>query len=166
MRWARYCVYVRNYVQLPRLTPPTERFNGSTRLQRLDQWFPMQKCRFSTPLTRVTRLVWPYRNPQPPPNQNPNPDPHPKPPYLSTHGKRTLVFFLICYSICLVIFILWFTTPLCILFSPIPTLLILVYSLLQFIIFIIWCPMAMFNLTKLYFVLHCISPLFSSFFTS
>ena len=59
-RWARYCVYVRNYVQLPRLTPPTQRFNASTRVPRLDQWFPMQKCRFSTPLTRATRLVWPY----------------------------------------------------------------------------------------------------------
>ena len=60
VRWARYCVYVRNYVQLPRLTPPTQRFNASTRVTRLDQWFPIQKCRFSTPLTRATRLVWPY----------------------------------------------------------------------------------------------------------
>ena len=60
VRWARYCVYVRNYVQLPRLTPPTQRFNASTRVPRLNQWFPMQKCRFSTPLTRATRLVWPY----------------------------------------------------------------------------------------------------------
>ena len=61
-RWARYCVYVRNYVRLPRLTPLTRRFNACNASTRLYQWFPIQKCQVWTPLTRVTRLVWPYHN--------------------------------------------------------------------------------------------------------
>ena len=43
------------------LTPLTRRFNACNASTRLYQWFPMQKCRVWTPLTRVTRLVWPYR---------------------------------------------------------------------------------------------------------
>ena len=61
VRYARYCVYVRNYVRLTRLTALTRRFNACNVSTRLYQWFPMQKCQVWTPLTRVTRLVWPYR---------------------------------------------------------------------------------------------------------
>ena len=39
----------------------TRRFNACNASARLYQWFPMQKCRVWTPLTRLTRLVWPYR---------------------------------------------------------------------------------------------------------
>ena len=35
-------------------------FNACNASTRLNQWFPMQKCWFSTPLTCVTRSVWPY----------------------------------------------------------------------------------------------------------
>ena len=52
-RWARYCVYVRNYVRLTRVTPLTRRFIACNASTRLYQWFPMQKCRILTPLTRV-----------------------------------------------------------------------------------------------------------------
>ena len=51
VRWARYCVYVCNYVRLPGLMRRFNAWNASTRLY---QWFPMQKCRILTPLKAST----------------------------------------------------------------------------------------------------------------